>query len=367
LVVFGPERIGQMVRYVGRHAYGAPNSVEEGKAKVLQAVEDKPRREVVERPTTANQDVMPGDPKECQLVQPVHQYPDRATLRILEATYGSGEDVVDVTAQLQALVRNGRLYFTVSNDLFSDPCLGKLKTLRFTYQLSGDDRRYAHEADEHRIVLLPRTGTKNVGIFYTNQSVPPKYLSRVLKQLEKARNVDILTSPWYPIQDNPFPELEWFYHVPHHLTITLQILKLLHTAREVGSYEYVFFLEHDVLYPEGYFDIDPFSEDVLSNTNYIGLCEDGFQPNRAGHEPLHQLAMKLPAAIEHFTSCLPQALTLGGTVLEPNGRLWATRRSAEPAVHINHGSHFTSHFEIYSRDEIEKSYPYWGTAASWWD
>ena len=60
LVVFGPERIGQMVRYVGRHAYGAPNSVEEGKAKVLQAVEDKPRREVVERPTTANQDGMPG-------------------------------------------------------------------------------------------------------------------------------------------------------------------------------------------------------------------------------------------------------------------------------------------------------------------
>ena len=338
-----------------------------GDLEALQGVEDKPRREVVERPTTANQDGMPGDPKECQPVQPVHQYPDRATLRILEATYGSGEDVVDVTAQLQALVRNGRLYFTVSNDLFSDPCLGKLKTLRFTYQLPGDDRRYAHEADEHRIVLLPRTGTKNVGIFYTNQSVPPKYLSRVLKQLEKARNVDILTCPWYPIQDNPFPELEWFYHVPHHLTITLQILKLLHTAREVGSYEYVFFLEHDVLYPEGYFDIDPFSEDVLSNTNYIGLCEDGFQPNRAGQEALHQLAMKLPAAIEHFTSYLPQALTLGGTELEPNGRLWATRRSAEPAVHINHGSHFTSHFEIYSRDEIEKSHPYWGAAASWWD
>src|SRR5918996_6510968 len=36
LIVFGPEKIGQMVRYVGRHAYGAPNSVEEAKAKVLQ-------------------------------------------------------------------------------------------------------------------------------------------------------------------------------------------------------------------------------------------------------------------------------------------------------------------------------------------
>src|SRR5215217_6873557 len=48
LIVFGPERIGQMIRYVGRYAYGAPNSIEEGKAKVLQGVEDKPRRDVVE-------------------------------------------------------------------------------------------------------------------------------------------------------------------------------------------------------------------------------------------------------------------------------------------------------------------------------
>ena len=32
LIVFGPKRIGQMARYVGRFAYGAPNSVEEAKA-----------------------------------------------------------------------------------------------------------------------------------------------------------------------------------------------------------------------------------------------------------------------------------------------------------------------------------------------
>ena len=217
-------------------------------------------------------------------------------------------------------------------------------------------------------MLLPNTGTANIGIFYTNLSVPSKYLSRVLSQLDKARNVDILTCPWHPIQDNPFPELEWFYRVPAHLTITLQILKLLHTAQEIRPYEYVFFLEHDVLYPEGYFDIEPFSEDVLLNTNYIGLSENGFQSQRPhGQQPLHQLVMKVPAAIEHFTSRLPKALTQGGIELEPYGRPWATRRSAEPAVHINHGKHFTSHFNIYSRDEIEQSHPYWGSAASWWD
>jgi len=288
------------------------------------------------------------------------------TLRILEATYGSGDCGADVTAQLEALVRNGRLNFTVSNSMFGDPCPNQVKTLHITYQLPGDYSEYTHEVPEHRVVWLPNTGSKNVGIFYTNLSVPSKYLTRVLRQLEKARNVDIITCPWHPIHDNPFPELDWFYHVPHHLTILLQILKLLHTAQDIGSYEYVFFLEHDVLYPEEYFDIEPFDEDVLSNINYIGLNEKGFQPKHWDHQPLHQLTMRLPAAIDHFTSLLPIALTVGNVVLEPNGRTWATRRSPQPAVHINHGNHFTSHFSIYSDDEIEEHHPYWGASASWW-
>jgi len=148
----------------------------------------------------------------------------------------------------------------------------------------------------------------------------------------------------------------------------LQVLKLLLTAQELGRYEYVFFLEHDVLYPEGYFDIEPFSEDVLSNTNYIGLCEGGFQARRPHHQqPLHQLVMRLPAAIEHFTSCIPHALTRGSIELEPYGRTWTMRESGTPAVHINHGRHFTSHFTLYSHDEMENCHPYWGPAVSWWD
>ena len=288
-------------------------------------------------------------------------------MKVLDATFGHGNDVVDVTTRLQSLVRNRHLLLTVSNTLFGDPCPGRVKTLRFTYELSGDGRKYSHEAEEHEIVFVPRSGNKNVGIFYTNLSISPKYLQRVLEQLARARNVDIFTCPWSPIPDNPFPELDWFYPVPHHLTITLQILKLLHTVDRLGGYEYVFFLEHDVLYPEQYFEIEPFTEDVLSNINYIGLSEKGFQPNHWNHEPLHQLAMRLPPAIEHFTSCLPELLTRGTLPLEPSGRTWTTRRSTEPAVHINHGNHWTSHFTIYSDDQIEKSHPYWGSAASWWD
>jgi hypothetical protein len=186
-------------------------------------------------------------------------------------------------------------------------------------------------------------------------------------QLKKSQNVDIITCPWHPIPENPFAELKWRYHMSSNLTITLQILKLLHTAQQVGQYENVFFLEHDVLYPEGYFDIEPFSEDVLANTNYIGLSESGYQSHQRRRAPLHQLAMRLPAAIEHFTGLMPRLLTERSVMLEPTGRPWATRQSSEPAVHINHGRHHTSHFDTYSKSDIELSHPYWGSADSWWE
>ena len=74
--------------------------------------------------------------------------------KIIEATYGHGADVVDVTAQLQKRIRNGHLSLTVSNIMFGDPCPNKVKTLRFTYQVAGDSRHHWHEMMENRIVSL---------------------------------------------------------------------------------------------------------------------------------------------------------------------------------------------------------------------
>lgn len=286
---------------------------------------------------------------------------------IHEATYGRDDVGIDVTPRLRSLVQNGRLAFTVSPALFGDPTSGKTKTLRFAYELPIEGRR-EHEATDGRIVILPASPTKNIGIFYTTQILDPKYFRRVLDQLAAVNTIDVITCAWHPIADNPFPEIGWPYHVRIHLTLVLQILKLLHHARELGPYERVFFLEDDVLYPEGYFEIEPFAEDVLQNTNYMGLFERGFQkamPHR--QQPLHQLVMKLPAAIDHFTQRLAQALTVGVVEVEPYERPWATRRTREPSVHINHGRNFTSHFNIYSKEEVTDWHPYWGAAASWWE
>jgi hypothetical protein len=294
-------------------------------------------------------------------------YAGRMDVKIHWATYGRDDEGIDVTPRLRSLVRDGRLSLTVSPKLFGDPVPGKTKTLRFEYELPGDNRRYIHEVDDQRIVMIPNTRTKNIGIFYTSQIVDQKYFRRVIKQLELAPSIDIITCSWQPIEDNPFPELSWPFHTRSHLNLVLQILKLLHHARELGPYEYVFFLEDDVLYPESYFDLEPFAEDAVLNTNYIGLFERGFQKATAHRQqPLQQVVMKLPAAIEHFTSRLAQALTVGVVEVEPYERPWATRRSLHPAVHINHGRNFTSHFNIYSKEEVEPWHPYWGHAADWW-
>lgn len=289
-------------------------------------------------------------------------------MKVIEAIWGAGDCQKDVTERVQSLVSGGRLIFTASTETLSEPCVNRIKSLKLTYRLAGSETEYSKDVREGDLVVEPVTGTKSAGIFYTNLSVHRKYLDRVLAQLAKSSDrVDIITCPWKPIKGNPFPEIPWQYHISRHLTINLQILKLLYIAREADRYEYVFFLEHDVLYPEGYFDIEPFDTDVLSNTNYIGLSEEGFQLKHPAHEPLHQLAMRLPAAIEHFESTLSKAMIHGSIVLEPNGRSWQKRQSSVPAVHINHGKHFTSHFSIYSDKVVAKSHPYWGMASYWWD
>lgn len=80
-------------------------------------------------------------------------------MRIIKATYGSGNCALDVTERLQGLVQDGQLRFVVSNSVFTDPCPGRIKSLHFTYQLVDDDQVGVQEVVEHGIVQLPISGT----------------------------------------------------------------------------------------------------------------------------------------------------------------------------------------------------------------
>lgn len=274
-------------------------------------------------------------------------------LVIHKATYSG----VDVTAILQGLIRNNKLVLKAGNDLFGDPAPGVKKNLEISY--SYNNIQYIISVEEGGVVSIPETSTRKLGIFYTNNN-HDQVIKASLDSIQKAAEgkADIITCSWKPIEGNPFAELPALTRHSHHLNIIIQILQCLYTARSVKQYDYVSFLEHDVYYPEGYFDYPEFTSGVWTNMNYEGICANGYQRRNADHEPLHQMTMRFTDAIEHFEKLFTEAIQQGSVLLEPqtNRFKWGCQH---PALHINHGRHFTSHFSIYS-DQTYAEHPYWG-------
>jgi len=61
-------------------------------------------------------------------------------LAIVKAQYGAGDQQADVTDKLAAAVSNNALAIEVSNGLAGDPAPGKVKELRVTYTLGGEEK-----------------------------------------------------------------------------------------------------------------------------------------------------------------------------------------------------------------------------------
>jgi hypothetical protein len=277
-------------------------------------------------------------------------------LEIIEASYGGA----NVTANLKRLVRGSGLNVCVNNSLAGwDPQEGILKHLVVKYKL--DDVEYSKVIPENDYLIIPEGTCNRLGIFYTNNN-DDNVVGNVLGNLEKVSRgrADILTSTWKTIENNPFPELIAQTQSSNHLNITLQILQLLYRAEATGSYKYVSFLEHDVLYPEGYFDYPDFDGGVIYNTNLKGVCSEGFQDYEHVHDsiPLHQMTMLFSDAIGHFESKVKEALLRGQVMLEPDlVRVgWGCINSS---VHINHGKNFTNHCDLYTKEYVSED-SYWG-------
>jgi len=269
---------------------------------------------------------------------------------IHKATYG-GKDVKSI---LDSKITNGTLKVKVSNDIFGDPRPGLFKYLEIETSVGSK------KVPENTYLSMPDTKNEKLGIFYTNNNVD-RVVSQSLKSLEKFENVDILTCVWKPIINNKFYETQALTKSSNHLNIIIQILQLLYVAKQTGSYKYVSFLEHDVLYPDGYFDYPDFDNGVNTNMNYMGICDRGFQKKTADHEPLHQMTMVFNQAVDHFENSFKEAIRNGSVLLEPgnNRQKWVCRN---PAIHVNHGKHFTSHYTIYSRETYSLD-PYWGESS----
>lgn len=280
-------------------------------------------------------------------------------MQIIKATYGGK----DCTRNVQDKVKNGSLLINADNNIIGDPAVGSVKHLEIEYMFS--DGLILHGSfKEGELVRIQRESKNKLGIFYSNNN-NPKTKNAILKSLQTIEQAsrskaDILTCFWIDEPNSPFNRLTSWYQTPSHLTQLLQIMQLLYTARDSGKYDYVSFLEHDVLYPEGYFDFPDFpSGTSLCNMNYAGVNKEGWQPRMHDHQPFHQMTMRFDDAIKHCEKILPNALTTNSGMIEPQTNQRGSWNCINPAIHINHGHHFTSHYSIYGKAD-SKLNDYWG-------
>ena len=280
-------------------------------------------------------------------------------INIIKATYGGK----DCTKEVANRVRGNSLALRSNNDIIGDPMVGTRKTLEI--QLEDGGIHHYLSAKEGNLIIYPQEKHERLGIFYSNNNTESIYpaIRASLASIKKAAEgvADIYTCMWKHDKENPFPEYIAWTQTSSHLNQLLQIMQLLYSAREIYPYKYVSFLEHDVLYPEGYFDYPELKEgEILTNMNYMGMNRNGFQTRGQDDEPFHQMTMNFNEAIKHCEAILPNALVTNSGLIESQNMKRSQWICKNPAVHINHGRHFTSHYNVYRKGSERNTNSYWG-------
>lgn len=257
------------------------------------------------------------------------------------------------------MIVSDRLVVLSSNNIIGDPRIGVKKQL--VVKIDGEE----FITDEGNWFIYPRTKLNKLGVWYSNNS--NKNQNAINKSLETIRKAaegkaDIVTCVWKHIEDNPFLEIISWYKESTHLNQLLQIMQCLYYAKNIGAYDYVSFLEHDVMYPEGYFDFNDFNNGtIITNMNYGGINIYGWQEAIHKHEPMHQMTMKFSDAIEHFHKLIPNALITNSGNIENNTLVRKKWYCKNQSIHINHGNHFTNHYSIYDQNKnLPQIHSYWG-------
>lgn len=227
-----------------------------------------------------------------------------------------------------------------------------------------------------------------LGVWYSNNTAPAPLLKASLDSIEVARRmaeslgvpVEIATCSWDEVVGNTHP---WARHSGErksgHATIISQVRQCI--ALAASAPDVVCFMEHDVLYPEDYFERveKAFRESqspVVSNLDYIGLSANGWQSVKERHEPMHQLSMAYDYALKNLDRAEADCKQQGWAYLEPdhdaNRNHWfripfTPGLGVMPSVHVNHQSgRFTSHGEVCYAQATETRHKHWGEAARYW-
>lgn len=282
---------------------------------------------------------------------------NKIPMHIIKAEYGGR----DCTEEVRNRVKNGKLIIRADNGICGDPAMNVVKYLKIEAHVDGDI--ITEEIREGTSLVLPKSNTDRLGIWYSNDMVNHPAVKKSLETIERAaqNKADIITCVWNKVDGNPFHEVYSWNKSSSHLNQLLQILQCIYVAKSINNYKYVSFLEHDVMYGEGYFDYPEFERgEVWTNMNYGGINRDGWQHRGQSDEPMHQMTMRMEDALEHFHNILGNALVTNSGLIESQNLTRKQWQAVNESIHINHGSHFTSHYNIYRKDDTYTQHPYWG-------
>lgn len=272
---------------------------------------------------------------------------------ITKATYGN----TNCLERVKSFISNDKLVLRASNEIVGDTQPGVVKWLEL--EING----VSYKIKEGDTFVYPKSTTDRLGIWYSNdqRNHPATIKSLETIKIAAENRADIVTCVWNRIQNNPFYEIISWNKSSSHLNQLLQILQCIYTAKTMGEYRYVSFLEHDVMYAEGYFDYPEFDRgEVWTNMNYGGINPEGWQWRGQDDEPMHQMTMRIEDALEHFHWILGNALVTNSGMIETQTMQRKQWSAANESIHINHGSHFTSHFSIYRKENTYAKHSYWG-------
>jgi hypothetical protein len=276
-----------------------------------------------------------------------------SNIKITYATYG-GVDCLEI---IKSKIQNNKLILRVDNSIIGDPQIGNIKYLEI--KIDGNFQKI----QEGNTLVYPLPTLDRLGIWYSNNTTNHPSIFKSLETIKIASKdkADIITCVWNPIIGNPFHQLISWNRSSSHLNQLLQILQCIYVSKTIGNYKYVSFLEHDVMYGEGYFDYPDFDKgEIWTNMNYAGINKEGWQHRGQNDEPMHQMTMRIEDALEHFHSILGNALVTNSGMIEDQKFIRKQWESINPSIHINHGSHFTSHFNIYQKNNTYQNHQYWG-------
>lgn len=228
-----------------------------------------------------------------------------------------------------------------------------------------------------------------LGIFCTHNKINGELLKAVLNRLKIAADnatactVEIITCSWEPIPGNPFRSVLSPFRNLGHLNYLLQIRQVLATD---PHNDIVVILEHDMLYPDDYFDVIvknwPDHKYGVYNLNYIGMNDTGYLKVRQRDCPMSVcsaarfyfdkfITRKLDEALDKYSSAnrsvfveppVEDFAILDYTGIKPSIHVNMNKRGnwGTGSEGLNH--HFTNHCEVCYEQDSQGNITdkYWG-------